>query len=156
MPRNVDKKYGNLKRSPPSLGPLLCTVYSNYDPTRQGLLQVYASDSLDTNTNNPQTYKVRRLSPYFGQTIGGGADDDWGSYTSNPSSYGQWQSPPDIGTEVINVVKPYKPSVSDAFKIKENPFFDEHILVLIQLGKPLFLCRLNYPLIKVYQKISLY
>ena len=101
MPRNVDKKYGNLKRSPPSLGPLLCTVYSNYDPTRQGLLQVYASDSLDTNTNNPQTYKVRRLSPYFGQTIGGGADDDWGSYTSNPSSYGQWQSPPDIGTEVI-------------------------------------------------------
>lgn len=26
-----------------------------------------------------------------------------------------------IGTEVINVVKPYTPSVSDAFKIKENP-----------------------------------
>jgi hypothetical protein len=101
MPRNVDKKYGTLKRSPPSLGPLLCTVYSNYDPTRQGLLQVYASDSLDTDTNAPPTYKVRRLSPYFGQTIGGGADDDWGSYTSNPSSYGQWQSPPDIGTQVV-------------------------------------------------------
>ena len=101
MPRNVDKKYGTLKRSPPSLGPLLCTVYSNYDPTRQGLLQVYASDSLDTDTNSPPTYKVRRLSPYFGQTIGGGADDDWGSYTSNPSSYGQWQSPPDIGTQVV-------------------------------------------------------
>ncbi len=101
MPRNVDKKYGTLKRSPPSLGPLLCTVYSNYDPTRQGLLQVYASDSLDTDTNAPPTYKVRRLSPYFGQTMGGGADDDWGSYTSNPSSYGQWQSPPDIGTQVV-------------------------------------------------------
>lgn len=28
-----------------------------------------------------------------------------------------------IGTEVINVVKPYSPSVSDAFKIKETPFF---------------------------------
>ena len=29
-----------------------------------------------------------------------------------------------IGTEVINVVRPYTPSVSDAFKIKETPNFD--------------------------------
>lgn len=101
MPRNVEKLYGKLKRSPPSLGPMLCTVYSNYDPTRQGLLLVYPSDSLDTNTTNPATYKVRRLSPFFGMTIPDGSDSDWGSYTSNPSSYGQWQSPPDIGTEVI-------------------------------------------------------
>lgn len=30
-----------------------------------------------------------------------------------------------IGTEVINVVKPYTPSVSDAFKIKESPVIDD-------------------------------
>jgi outer membrane receptor protein involved in Fe transport len=29
-----------------------------------------------------------------------------------------------IGTEVVNVVKPYTPSVSDAFKIKETPVLD--------------------------------
>ncbi len=30
-----------------------------------------------------------------------------------------------IGTEVVNVVKPYTPSVSDAFKVKETPSLDE-------------------------------
>jgi hypothetical protein len=31
----------------------------------------------------------------------------------------------EIGTEVVNVVKPYTPSVSDAFKVKETPSLDE-------------------------------
>jgi hypothetical protein len=26
-----------------------------------------------------------------------------------------------IGDQVVNVVKPYKPTISDAFKIKDNP-----------------------------------
>ncbi|MGV3696152.1 TonB-dependent receptor [Flavobacterium sp.] len=30
-----------------------------------------------------------------------------------------------IGTEVVNVVKPYTPSVSDAFKVKETPTLDD-------------------------------
>ncbi|MCF6130685.1 TonB-dependent receptor [Flavobacterium wongokense] len=30
-----------------------------------------------------------------------------------------------IGTEVVNVVKPYTPSISDAFKIKETPTLDD-------------------------------
>ena len=30
-----------------------------------------------------------------------------------------------IGTEVVNVVKPYTPSVSDAFKVKETPSLDD-------------------------------
>ena len=30
-----------------------------------------------------------------------------------------------IGTEVVNVVKPYTPSISDAFKIKDNPIIDD-------------------------------
>ncbi|MFN8325804.1 MAG: hypothetical protein U0T80_08635 [Flavobacteriaceae bacterium] len=28
-----------------------------------------------------------------------------------------------IGTEVVNVVKPYSPTISDAFKVKRNTFF---------------------------------
>ena len=30
-----------------------------------------------------------------------------------------------IGTEVVNVVKSYTPTISDAFKVKENPAHDE-------------------------------
>ena len=30
-----------------------------------------------------------------------------------------------IGTEVVNVVKPYTPSISDAFKVKESPTLDD-------------------------------
>ena len=29
--------------------------------------------------------------------------------------------PENIGTEVVNVVKPYTPTISDAFKVKEVP-----------------------------------
>tara|TARA_R110002074_G_scaffold24170_3_gene72317 strand:+ start:4527 stop:8549 length:4023 start_codon:yes stop_codon:yes gene_type:complete len=100
MPRNVDKKYGKLKRSPGPY-PIICTVYANLDPTNQGILQVYPSENLDTNTDKPATIKVKRLSSYFGATRPSGADGDWGDYTSNPSSYGQWNSPPDVGTQVI-------------------------------------------------------
>ena len=30
-----------------------------------------------------------------------------------------------IGTEVVNVVKPYTPTISDAFKVKETPSFED-------------------------------
>src|SRR5690606_37615949 len=30
-----------------------------------------------------------------------------------------------IGTEVVNVVKPYTPSISDAFKVKETPNMED-------------------------------
>ena len=30
-----------------------------------------------------------------------------------------------IGTEVVNVVKPYTPTISDAFKVKETPTIDD-------------------------------
>ena len=30
-----------------------------------------------------------------------------------------------IGTEVVNVVKPYTPTISDAFKVKETPTLDD-------------------------------
>ena len=31
------------------------------------------------------------------------------------------QNEDDLGTEVVNVVKPYSPTISDAFKVKEKP-----------------------------------
>lgn len=36
--------------------------------------------------------------------------------------YGQKE---DIGTEVVNVVKPYTPTISDAFKVKETPVIED-------------------------------
>src|SRR3954468_23209659 len=30
-----------------------------------------------------------------------------------------------IGTEVVNVVKPYTPTISDAFKVKETPVIED-------------------------------
>ena len=30
-----------------------------------------------------------------------------------------------IGTEVVNVVKPYTPTISDAFKVKETPVLED-------------------------------
>ena len=32
-----------------------------------------------------------------------------------------------IGTEVVNVVKPYSPTISDAFKVKEVPTLDDEV-----------------------------
>lgn len=37
------------------------------------------------------------------------------------------QEKEDIGTEVVNVVKPYAPSVSDAFKVKEIPSLNDSV-----------------------------
>ena len=31
----------------------------------------------------------------------------------------------ELGTEVVNIVKPYTPTISDAFKVKESPVLDE-------------------------------
>ena len=32
-----------------------------------------------------------------------------------------------IGTEVVNVVKPYTPTISDAFKVKETPVIEDEV-----------------------------
>ena len=32
-----------------------------------------------------------------------------------------------IGTEVVNVVKPYTPTISDAFKVKEMPVLNDSV-----------------------------
>ena len=37
------------------------------------------------------------------------------------------QDKDDLGTEVVNVVKPYTPTISDAFKVKETPLLNDSI-----------------------------
>ena len=33
-----------------------------------------------------------------------------------------------IGSEVVNIVKPYTPTISDAFKVKETPAVEEEVV----------------------------
>ena len=40
-------------------------------------------------------------------------------------SFAQVKKEETIGTETVNVVKPYSPTISDAFKIKETPSLDD-------------------------------
>jgi len=35
------------------------------------------------------------------------------------------QEEDNLGTEVVNIVKPYSPTISDAFKVKENPLMND-------------------------------
>ena len=41
----------------------------------------------------------------------------------------QAQEQKDIGTETVTVVKPYSPTVSDAFKLKSSPVLDDSIVL---------------------------
>jgi hypothetical protein len=44
---------------------------------------------------------VSYMTPFYGRTDPSGGDTGYGEFTSNPSSYGMWSSPPDIGSKVI-------------------------------------------------------
>jgi hypothetical protein len=110
MAQDVFKPKGPIKSSRPEAGgantrpvPVLGIVKDNIDPTRQGRIKVYLSETNSTtdpeNRDNWRT--VRYLSPFFGKTSSDGGNDTYGSYKANPSSYGLWNSPPDIGTTVV-------------------------------------------------------
>ena len=110
MAQDVFKPKGAIKATRPEAGgastrpvPVLGIVKDNIDPTRQGRIKVYISEPNSTadpeNRDNWRT--VRFLSPFFGKTSSDGGNDNFGSYKANPSSYGLWNSPPDIGTTVV-------------------------------------------------------
>ncbi len=44
------------------------------------------------------------------------------------TGWAQEDDDPNLGTEVVNIVKPYTPSVSDAFKVKETPVLNDSIV----------------------------
>jgi hypothetical protein len=109
MPRDIFKPVGPLKASRPDAGGAnvenvarLGVVKDNIDPTRSGRIAVYISDNNGSDPNDRDNWvTVSYLSPFFGKTIPDAPDDSLGDFKNNPSSYGFWNSPPDIGTTVV-------------------------------------------------------
>ncbi len=89
---------GGVARSEPVLG----VVKNNIDPTRSGRLQVYIADFGAPDPDDSSAWTtVGMMTPFFGKTEGSGGQTGYGSYLQNPSSYGMWFSPPDIGSTVV-------------------------------------------------------
>lgn len=109
MAEDIIKPKGQLKRSTPERGganprvaPVLGVVKDNVDPTRTGRIMVYISDNSGTDPDNKDNWRpVRFLSPFFGFTRPDAGNSNLGTYVTNPSSYGMWMAPPDIGTTVV-------------------------------------------------------
>lgn len=103
------KAKGQIKASKPDAGggairsePVLAIVKDNVDPTRSGRLQVYLGDFGSEDSNDSSTWvTVSFMTPFYGLTAATGSSTGYGSYLQNPSSYGMWFSPPDIGSKVI-------------------------------------------------------
>lgn len=103
------KLVGPLKESLPDAGgapvrsvPVLGVVKDNVDPNRSGRIFVYIGDNTGQDPDDRSNWTpCSYLSPFFGKTLPTGGEDTYGSYKENPSSYGMWFSPPDIGTTVV-------------------------------------------------------
>lgn len=111
MAQDFFKPKGQLEASKPDSGggvirntPTLAVVKNNIDSTRGGRIQVYLSDFGSPDSDDSSSWvTVSYMSPFFGATqpSGSSKSDDFGTYTQNPSSYGMWYSPPDIGSTVV-------------------------------------------------------
>ena len=111
MAQDFFKPKGQLEASKPDSGggvirntPTLAVVKNNIDSTRGGRIQVYLSDFGSPDSDDSSSWvTVSYMSPFFGATQPSGSNksDDFGTYTQNPSSYGMWYSPPDIGSTVV-------------------------------------------------------
>ena len=103
------KTKGQASASKPDAGggvarnvPVIGVVKNVVDSTRGGRLQVYIADFGSTNPDDSKSWTtVGYMSPFFGVTQATGGTSDNGSYLQNPSSYGMWFSPPDVGTSVV-------------------------------------------------------
>ena len=88
----------------PRMAPLIGIVKDNIDPIRTGRIWVYLSEFGGTDPNNSKSWTpVRFMSPFYGLTKSTAASgpEEFGDAIKNPVSYGMWNSPPDIGTQVI-------------------------------------------------------
>jgi hypothetical protein len=109
MAENVIKTKGKLKSTKPDAGggvtldhPVIGIVKDNIDPTRGGKIRVQIEGNTNNQSNNDGGWTtVQYLSTYFGMVKPTAGQSGNGDYVSNPSAYGQWQSPPDIGTKVL-------------------------------------------------------
>ena len=109
MAENVIKTKGKLKSTKPDSGggitldhPVIGIVKDNIDPTRSGKIRVQIEGATNKQSNSSgQWVTVQYLSTYFGMVKPTAGQSGTGDYVGNPSAYGQWQSPPDIGTKVL-------------------------------------------------------
>jgi hypothetical protein len=109
MGQDVIRTKGSTKATKPDAGggnprnvPVLAIVKDNIDPTRSGKLKVYVGDKGGPDSDNYNTWiSVSYMSTFFGKVIPQAGTDGYGDYKNNPSSYGEWHAPPDIGTTVI-------------------------------------------------------
>lgn len=118
MAEDVFKATGPLKSSKPGAGggstleyPVIGVVKDNIDPTRSGKIRVQLEGATNSQSDNGDGWKtVQYLSTYFGMVKPTAGQAGNGDYVSNPSAYGQWQSPPDIGTKVLCIFAEADPS----------------------------------------------
>ena len=111
MATNEIKVKGQAKITKPDAGggvirsvPVLGVVKNNIDSTRAGRIDVYIADFGAPNPDDKSSWiTVSYMSPFFGSTppSAGSKDTEYGSYTTNPTSYGMWYSPPDLGSSVV-------------------------------------------------------
>lgn len=109
MPQDIVKPAGATRASQNDAGggvirsePVIGIVKNNIDTIRSGRIQVYIQDKNGFDPDDSKNWvTVRYLSPFYGRTYPTSSDNGFGSYGTNPISYGEWHSPPDIGTQVI-------------------------------------------------------
>jgi hypothetical protein len=101
-PANYKQDRGGV---PAEYGPYLGKVMNNIDPARSGRLQVYIAAFGDGNDQDASKWTtVSYLPPYYGATPQGNTSAaDTGSYPGNPTTYGMWFTPPDLGVSVLCV-----------------------------------------------------
>jgi hypothetical protein len=112
------KSKGELKANKPSAGggatleyPVIGIVKDNIDPTRSGKIRVQIEGNTNNQSDNGDGWTtVQYLSTYFGMVKPTAGQSGTGDYVGNPSAYGQWQSPPDIGTQVLCIFANGDPS----------------------------------------------
>lgn len=104
------KSKGQAKWALPTAGkatvipmPVFGIVKDNNDSTRQGAIRVYLPDFGSVNSNDSKNWRTVYPVGFYGKTPGTPPDSGFGTYKTNPASYGVWHSPPDIGTKVICV-----------------------------------------------------
>ena len=110
MPENIVKPSGPTKASKNDAGggvlrsePVMAVVKNNIDPVRMGRIQVFIEDLNGPDPEDSSCWvTVGFLSPFYGRSYpNGGTGSGYGTYAANPVSYGEWHSPPEIGTRVI-------------------------------------------------------
>ena len=109
MAHNIFKPQGAPSATKPDTGgavlrqvPVFGVVKDNIDPIRCGRLRVYIDDMSGQDPDDANSWAtVNYMTPFYGLTEGDAPKTGYGTYLQNPSSYGMWNSPPDIGTTVI-------------------------------------------------------